>query len=226
MLTALSVFKCRTDLSAKCCVSCSPCRVSKCSAAMPSVAAGRSVDLRFHLKSKPTLSSAHAAIATAAGNQLQKGLPRTVSVSRGQRRWTGSSSSVRARARIASREYCGSVRACLRSRTTADTPRNSSMWTGEVLNQVARAAESRASSDPSSFPTNHSPACSAIAARLFSSLEFTVSTHPRHAAPTMTEPLRHVFLRHLRGHPEVHRDLPKGEFVCEAQLHRGSALRA
>src|SRR2546421_3607822 len=29
------------------------------------------------------------------------------------------------------------------------------------------------------------------------------STQPRHAASTMTERLRHVLLRHLRGHPEV-----------------------
>src|SRR2546425_3759809 len=51
------------------------------------------------------------------------------------------------------------------------------------------------------------------------------STQPRHAASTMTERLRHVLLRHLRGHPEVDGDLPVGEFVREAQDHRGAAFR-
>src|SRR5271154_3962968 len=100
------------------------------------------------------------------------------------------------------------------------------MWTGEVLSHAARAAESRASSGPSSFATNHSLACSAITARTFSSLESIDSTQPRHAASTMTQRLRHVLLRHLRGHPEVHRDRPVGKSLREAQFHRGTALRA
>ena len=58
--------------------------------------------LTFHVKSKPRLNTAHAAIATAAVSQRREGLPRTASIMRGQRGWTGVSSSARARARIAS----------------------------------------------------------------------------------------------------------------------------
>src|SRR5580658_10217197 len=112
-----------------------------------------------------------------------------------------------------------------RSRAITDTPRNSSTWTGEAFSQRVKAAESRASSGPSSFATSHWAACSAIAARTFSSLEVMDSAQPHHAASTMTQRLRHVLLRHLRGHPKVDRDLPVGELMREAQDHRGAAFR-
>src|SRR3984957_10189495 len=227
MVTALSVLRGSTELSAKRRLSCSPCRVSRCSAVIPSGADECSMGcLSFHVKSKPRLNTTHAAIATAAGSQRPEVLPLTASITRGQRGRTGGASAARARARIASRENSESVRASLRSRAIVDTARNSSMWTGEVLSHCARAAASCASNGPSSFATNHSPACSAIAARTFSSLEIIDSTQPRHAASTMTQPLRHVLFRHLRGHPKVRRDRPVGEFMREAQLHRGAAFRS
>src|SRR5437588_9081460 len=180
--------------------------------------------LTFHNENKPRLT-ATAAIAAAAVSQRREGRSLTAVITRGQRGWTGVSSSARARARTVSREYSGSLRASRRSRAITDTPRNSSTWTGEAFSQAARAAESRASSGPSSFATSHSLACSAIAARTCSSLEIMDSTQPRHAASTMTQRLRHVLLRHLRGHPEVDRNLPVGEFVREAQDHCGAAFR-
>src|ERR1700722_10367905 len=106
-----------------------------------------------------------------------------------------------------------------------DTPRNSSMCVGEARSHAARAAESSASSGPSSFATNHSPACSAIAVRTRSSLKFIDSTQPRHAASTMTQTLRHVLLRHLRRYSEVHCNLPEGQSLREAQLDRCAAFR-
>ena len=41
---------------------------------MPSGAEARWMGLKFHVKSKPRLNTAHAAIATAAGSQRREGL--------------------------------------------------------------------------------------------------------------------------------------------------------
>src|SRR6266446_5258938 len=225
MVTALSVFSCSTELSAKRRLSCSPWRVAKCSTLVSSGAATCAMGLTFHHKIKQRLNTPTAVIVAAAVSQRREDTPLVAAITLGQRGWIGLSSAARARARTVSREYSGSVPAWRRSRAITDTPRNSSTWTGEAFSQAASATESRASSGPSSFATNQSAACLAIAARTFSSLEIMDSTQPRHAAPTMIQRLRHVLLRHLRGHPEVDRDLPVGEFMREAQDYRGAAFR-
>src|SRR4029077_12540982 len=199
--------------------------VSKCSAVVPTRTGTGATGLTFHNENKPRLNTATAAMVTAAVSQRREDMLLTGATTRGQRGRTGVSSSDRACARTLSREYSGSVRASRRSRAITDTRRNSSTWTGEAFSHAARAADSRASSSPSSLATSQAAACSAIVARTCSSLEIMDSTQPRHAALTVTQPLRHVLLGHLRGNPEVDRDLPVGQFVREAQDHSGTAFR-
>ena len=162
MVTAVSVLRCTTELSARRRrqLLAVPCLKVKCRDALG--ADGCWIGLTFH--DQEQAKTQHSARSHRHGGVSQRrgGWTRTVSITRDQRDLTGDSSSALARARIASREYSGSLRASLRSRAIADTPRNSSTWTGENLSHpreprsLAHPAAPRRSSRTTRRPVRRS----------------------------------------------------------------------
>src|SRR5688572_29536001 len=87
-----------------------------------------------------------------------------------------------------------------------------------------KSARSACSSDPDWFAMNQVPACWATAARTCSSLGVTTSLHPRHSRPAMSQPLREVFLHHVRRYVETIADLLVAQAMAILKYDRGSTL--
>src|ERR1700758_732883 len=91
---------------------------------------------------------------------------------------------------------------------------------GELCSQARNAPLSSAVSAPAWLAMNHSPACSAITARISSSSGIMDSLSSCHGVPTAGECLREILLHHAGRHPHMIGDLLIGEAVSALENDR------
>ena len=132
--------------------------------------------------------------------------------------------SARAMSTKTSMVMAGSLLAAVRLRSSAATPRYSSMCMGDALSHARNAARSVCGSGPARWAANQSEAIRVMAARMCGSDMLTGSAQPRHASATVGEGHSKIFLHHVRRHSEPLGDLLVTQAMLIFQVDGGAAL--
>src|SRR5882757_2428488 len=125
----------------------------------------------------------------------------------------------------ASIDIAGSLVAAARVRSSAATPRYSSMWMGEALIHARNAARSVSESGPARWAAYQSAATWVIAERICGSDACIRLPHSCHAPAAMRQAQTQVFLHHVRRYPQPIGDFLVTQAVLVFQVDRGSTLR-
>src|ERR1700679_1614396 len=110
-----------------------------------------------------------------------------------------------------------------RSGARAAMRRYSSTCIGDACSHAMKRADSLRSGSPLRFSMNHSLACSAIAARIWSSLGLTGSPQARHAAAAVIQGVGQISLHHAWGYLHLCGDVLVTESIAILQDHGGGA---